>query len=240
MDEARGSSAPAPGRALVVGANRGIGLGLVQTLLSGGWDVVATSRPHADITDLDALRAAQPGALTLENLDLADPGQVDAFPARLQGPPLDVAIFNGATPGPEHRSVQDITVSECAELFFVNALGPVRLAWGLVDKVTSDHPVFAFISSVQGSIERNPTGANPLYRASKAALNSLNRSFYLATGQQFAVLSLHPGWVKTPIGGPDAPVEVMESAQGLIDVICKHRQLKEHQYLDYQGAPIPW
>lgn len=233
-------SAAGPGRALVLGANRGIGLGLVRVLLSRGWDVVATSRPRADTSDLRALRAAQPGALTLENLDLAKPDQLDAFPARLQGPPLDVAIFNGAAPGPGHRSVQDVTVSECAELFFVNALGPTRLAWCLVDKVAPENAVFAFISSVQGSIERNPTGANPLYRASKAALNSLSRSFYLATGQEFAVLSLHPGWVKTAIGGPDAPLEVMESAQGLFDVICKNRHRKEHQYLDYLGAPIPW
>jgi NAD(P)-dependent dehydrogenase (short-subunit alcohol dehydrogenase family) len=234
------ASAAAHSQALVVGANRGIGLGLVQILLSRGWHVVATSRPGANISDLSALGAAEPGALTLENLDLSDPEQLDAFPARLQGPPLDVAIFNGATPGPEHRSVQDATVSECAELFFVNALGPARLAWRLIDSVTPDTAVFAFISSVQGSIERNPTGANPLYRASKAALNSLSRSFYLSTGREFSVLSLHPGWVKTPIGGPDAPVEVLESAQGLVDVICKNRHRKEHQYLDYLGAPIPW
>jgi NAD(P)-dependent dehydrogenase (short-subunit alcohol dehydrogenase family) len=114
------------------------------------------------------------------------------------------------------------------------------LAWRLIGNVTPRNAVFAFVSSVQGSIERNPTGANPLYRASKAALNSLSRSFYLSTGREFAVLSLHPGWVKTAIGGPGATVEVTESAQGLFDVICKNRHLKEHQYLDYLGATIPW
>ena len=236
----QGASASTPGRALVVGANRGIGLGLVRVLLGHGWHVVATSRPDADNGELLALRAVHPGGLVLEHLDLGDPDQLDAFPGQLQGQPLDVAIFNGAAPGPEHRSVQDVTLTECAELFFVNALGPTRLAWRLIGNVTPRNAVFAFVSSVQGSIERNPTGANPLYRASKAALNSLSRSFYLSTGREFAVLSLHPGWVKTAIGGPGATVEVTESAQGLFDVICKNRHLKEHQYLDYLGATIPW
>jgi NAD(P)-dependent dehydrogenase (short-subunit alcohol dehydrogenase family) len=225
---------------LLVGANRGLGLGLAKAMLQKGWTVTATFRHGADDGGLRALRDEYSPRLTLEELDLGSPAEVDNFPAKLSNRQLDLLVFSGATSGPAHRSVMAVTVEECGELFFVNALGPVRLAHLLVDRVVPEEGVIAFVSSVQGSVERNPTGANALYRASKGALNSLTRSFFLSTGSRFAVLSLHPGWVKTSMGGEGATVEIDDSANGLLTVIRRHRGNHTHQYLDYQGGTIPW
>jgi NAD(P)-dependent dehydrogenase (short-subunit alcohol dehydrogenase family) len=227
-------------RTLVVGANRGLGLGLTDAMLRMGWTVIGTSRKGTDGRALHALSDEYPGALVLEHLDLGNPVDLDEFSTKVSGPPLDLVIFNGATSGPVHRSVTAVTLEECGQLFFVNSLGPVRLAHLLVDKVLPEKGVFAFISSVQGSVERNQNGANALYRASKAALNSLSRSFFMSTGSRFAVLSLHPGWVKTSMGGADATVEIEDSAVGLLEVIRHHRGDHAHRYLDYLGATIPW
>ena len=97
------------------------------------------------------------------------------------------------------------------------------------------------MTSQLGSVEQNTNGGMELYRASKAALNSLIRSFAARhSGKGWAVLALHPGWVKTEMGGEQAPVSVSESAQGLMDVIESAAKDRRSGYLNYRGEPLPW
>jgi NAD(P)-dependent dehydrogenase (short-subunit alcohol dehydrogenase family) len=123
---------------------------------------------------------------------------------------------------------------------WTNSLSPVRIAGRLLPQVIGGGCV-AFMSSILGSIAGNESGGYELYRISKASLNMLARGFAATAGKdkKLAVLNLHPGWVRTDMGGPQAPLSVEESVRGLTDVLEKQRTAG-HWYLDYQGRELPW
>ena len=219
--------------ALIVGASRGIGFGLVQEFARRGWDVAGTAR---DPAGMDALRAAGASA---ETFDVADPAGPAALRAALQGRSFDVAVLNAGILGPPHQSAAETTAEEAAALFLTNAVGPVRTARALLDLVP-DGGLVAFVTSRMGSVALNTNGSLELYRASKAALNSLTRGLVAQLDRPVTVLSLHPGWVRTGMGGPDAAVDVAESARGLADVIEARHGTGQHGFVDYLGAELAW
>lgn len=232
--------APPQKTALIVGASRGIGLGLARELAGRGWHVIATARHPAGATGLAEAGAASGGRIEIEQADLDSPASVDALIGRLAGRRLDLALVNAGVSGPEHRSVAAATPEETGVLMYTNAIAPIRMAPGLLALVPEGGQL-AFMSSVMGSVAGNTMGGHDLYRASKAALNSLTRGFVAQHlgGRKVAVLSLHPGWVRTDMGGANAAVGVEESVKGLADVIEAPRA-PGHHYLDYRGETIPW
>jgi NAD(P)-dependent dehydrogenase (short-subunit alcohol dehydrogenase family) len=226
--------------AFVVGANRGIGLGVVQAFLDQGWDVIATARTPEKATALRELADSHPGRVSISTLDMTDAAAVDGFAATLDGKVLDAALINAGVAGPGHRSASQATIEETGTLMFTNAVAPVRLARLLAGHVRSGSGVLAFTSSVMGSVSLNG-GGHELYRASKAALNSLTRGLAIELrGKNLTVLSLHPGWVATDMGGAGAPVSVKESAEGLVTVIEKQAGSHGHRFLDYTGKELAW
>ena len=226
--------------ALVVGANRGIGLGVVKEMLRRGWSVVATARRTAEARELNALGANHPGKLEVLALDMNDGAGLDAFAAGMRGRTLDAVLVNAGVSGPEHRSASQATEEEVGALMFTNAIGPIRLARALAPSVRGDTGVVAFTSSVMGSVALN-AGGHELYRASKAALNSLSRGLWSELkGRKLTLLTLHPGWVRTDMGGSAAPVGVDESARGLVAMIERERGRHRHAFIDHQGAELAW
>jgi NAD(P)-dependent dehydrogenase (short-subunit alcohol dehydrogenase family) len=226
--------------ALIIGANRGIGLGVVKEFLGRGWDVIATSRRPAEATELAALAKAHPGRVEIKPLDMNDPAQLDGFGAGLGKRPLDVVLVNAGVSGPEHRSASQATAEETGALMFTNAIAPIRLARHLLARMRPGSGVLAFTSSVMGSVALNP-GGHELYRASKAALNSLSRGLWGEMGgHKLTLLTLHPGWVRTDMGGPSAAVSVEDSARGVVDVITHEKGSHRHVFLDYTGKEIAW
>jgi NAD(P)-dependent dehydrogenase (short-subunit alcohol dehydrogenase family) len=226
--------------ALVVGANRGIGLGVVRALLARGWDVVATARHPDQAKELRELANSHPGQVTITSLDMNDPAAVDGFAATLDGKAVDAALINAGVAGPAHRSANAATAEEIGALMFTNAIAPVRLARSLAKAMRTGSGVVAFTSSVMGSVALNG-GGHELYRASKAALNSLTRGLSVELrGKNLTVLSLHPGWVATDMGGAGAPVSVDESAAGMVAVIEKQAGSHGHRFLDYTGKELAW
>ena len=226
--------------ALIVGANRGIGLGVVKEYLAHGWDAIATARAPAAAADLQALAGRHPGRVEIEALDMSDPAGIDAFAASLAGRTLDAVLVNAGVAGPAHRSANAATPEETGALMFVNAIAPIRLGRLLLNNLKSSTGVLGFTSSVMGSVALN-AGGHELYRASKAALNSLSRGLYAEMrGRNLTLLTLHPGWVRTDMGGSGAPVRVDESARGLVDVMIKSAGSRRHAFLDYQGKEIAW
>ncbi len=228
--------------ALIVGANRGLGLGLARELLGRGYDLIATARSPDKAGELSALAAANPGRVTIERLDMNDLAQLDGFAARVAGKVLDVLFVNAGVSGPAHKDGMQATAEEMGALMFTNAVAPIRLARHLLGNVREDTGVIAFMSSVMGSVADNLAGTSELYRASKAALNSMTRGFYNAGlgGRRITVLSLHPGWVRTDMGGPSAAVGIEESVKGLADVLAAQKGTHAHRFLDYRGEPIAW
>jgi NAD(P)-dependent dehydrogenase (short-subunit alcohol dehydrogenase family) len=226
--------------ALVVGANRGIGLGVTKEFLARGWDVIATARQPEKAAALHDLEASHPGRVSISRLDMNDPAAVDGFARTLGAKVLDAVLVNAGVAGPEHHSASSATAEEIGALMFTNAIAPVRLARSLAEHVRPGSGVVAFTSSIMGSVAVNP-GGHELYRASKAALNSLTRGLWSEMSRRkLTIVSLHPGWVRTDMGGASAAVSVTDSAVGIVTVIEKQSGAHQHRFLDYTGKEQPW
>ena len=232
---------PEPSLALVVGANRGIGLAVVKEMLNRGWSVIATARQPDTAKELNALAAANPGKLEIQTLDMMKPAQLDVLAKAMAGRTLDAVLVNAGVAGPAHRSASEATEAEVGALMFVNAVAPIRLARALAGSMRAKTGVLAFTSSILGSVSLNTSAYHELYCASKAALNSLTRGLWSEVkGRGITLLTLHPGWVRTDMGGSSAPVGVEDSAQGLVTVIERERGKHHHAFLDFRGQELAW
>ena len=223
-------------KALIIGASRGLGLGLVKTLLSDGWHVTATVRNSQGAESLKAL-----GPVHVEKLDMDDQQAVIALSQQLKGETFDLLFVNAGVKGPANQSPGGATLAEVGQLFFTNAVAPINLAQRFVGQIREGSGVLAFMSSVLGSVTLPDAPELALYKASKAALNSMTNSFVSQLdGQSLTVLSLHPGWVKTDMGGEDAQIDVETSTRGLIDQVNAFAGKGGHHFVNYRGETIPW
>jgi NAD(P)-dependent dehydrogenase (short-subunit alcohol dehydrogenase family) len=226
---------------LIAGASRGLGLELVRQFANRGWTVIGTARDVTRAHELIRLQGERPDRIAIKALDLTAPESVMALKAELGGGRLDVLYINAGIMGPTHHDPVRISDSEFEQLMLTNALAPIRLAKALLGNLRDDKSVVVFMTSQLGSVARNESGGYDLYRASKAALNSLTRSFVAKLpSPRPTVLSLHPGWVKTDMGGTEAPLDASTSVAGMVDIVEAARGAGGHRFLDYQGKEIPW
>ncbi len=222
-------------QALVVGASRGLGLGLTKEFLRRGYHVTGTVRTAISGGGLEEYYAQ----LSLDTLDVNNLHMTEEFLARMKGRIFDVVVLNAGIYGPRDKGIMDATPEEIMHLLMTNAIAPVRLAERLVPTLRPETGVLAFLSSVLGSLEVNADDASELYCASKAMLNRLTRSF--ATAHDYlTIVNLHPGWVRTDMGGPDAPLDIETSAKGMVDVLEARAGSGGHEFLDYRGKIVPW
>jgi NAD(P)-dependent dehydrogenase (short-subunit alcohol dehydrogenase family) len=222
--------------ALLLGASRGLGLGLAREYLSRGWRVIATARDNA--TQLDELQAQSSVTLRVERVDIADTDGVAALRDTLKGEKLDllfvVAGISGSVPAPLH----EVSPDEAARVFLINAYFPITAAEAFADLLQPKGTV-AFMSSRLGSIELNDYGSWETCRLSKAALNMGSRSFFHRHAGH-AVLSISPGWVRTDMGGPSATFDVETSCRNVADAIARHADRPGNRYVNYDGSELPW
>jgi NAD(P)-dependent dehydrogenase (short-subunit alcohol dehydrogenase family) len=225
-----------PKTALIIGASRGLGLALVQEYLGRGWDVIATIRGETPA----ALHAAASDHLTVEHLDINDPAGIEALRARLEGQTIDLLFVNaGISNGPAER-LATTTADEFTRVMLTNAFSPMKVVEALHHLVPSGGSIAA-MSSGLGSVADNERGGWEVYRASKAALNTLMRSFAAShKGDGRSLFVLAPGWVRTDMGGPDALLSIEESIPRLVDTIQQHAATPGLQYLNYQGQTVRW
>jgi NAD(P)-dependent dehydrogenase (short-subunit alcohol dehydrogenase family) len=230
---------PKPGpekSALIIGASRGLGLGLTRELLHRGWHVTATVRTAGKDMGLEEFH----GQVILDTLDINSPRAVEAFVARVKSQIFDVVFINAGIGGPEGKTAETVTEEEMTHLFMTNAISPVRLAYKLLPTVKPGTGILAFMTSILGSVTLGSRGFAPLYSASKSALNQLTRAFATELKEDITILSMHPGWVKTDMGGPGADIDVATSVKGMADVLEAKAGSGKHEYLDYRGQTIPW
>lgn len=232
----------APYRALVIGASRGIGLGLVRVLLARGWQVTATVRDTTRLPQgLSTLQKQHGAALEIIELDLAQLSRPGELAAALGSGMLNLLVISAGIMGPEHQRAEQASREEVGELFDLNAMAPLRLARALLPTMAPEG-VIGFLSSRMGSVSLNESGDRELYRASKAALNSLSRGFAIneAIPAGVGVLNLHPGWVQTDMGGEDAPVTVEQSVTGLVNVLEAELGQVGQRFVDFEGQTLAW
>lgn len=224
---------------LIAGASRGIGLGLTRACLARGDKVYAVAR-RAGNAALDQLQQQHPERLVLITCDLTRPDAAQHIAAALPAQPLDILLLNAGIMGPEHQDVAQISADEVATLFLTNAVAPIRLARQLAHRLRTGG-VIACMSSQMGSVALARAAEMPLYGASKAALNSLLQSWHRSSERpQACLLALHPGWVRTEMGGDQAALEVETSVAGLLATIEAHLDADGCHFLDYQQLPLPW
>ena len=223
--------------ALIVGASRGLGLGLAREMLGRNWTVIATAR-ETNGSELAKLTRAHPDRLRVEILDVNDQAQLGALKAKLGATTLDLLFVNAGIT--ERAELSEISQQAFAAIMMTNALSPVQIALALRERMRPGGTI-AFMSSRMGSIAEMEAGNSAVYRASKAALNALTRCFVAGVGPgTFTVLSFHPGWVRTDMGGPNAAVSIEDSVRGIANVLERERGSGQHKFLDYQGNAIPW
>lgn len=223
--------------ALIIGASRGLGLGLSLELLKRGWNVTATVRSATGGTGLEGYHEQ----VTMDTMDINNVATVGQFVDRMMGKSFDVVFVNAGVDGPDDKTAETVAPEDVTHLFMSNAISPVRLAGRLLPMVKPGTGILVFMSSILGSVESNTTGDAPLYSASKAALNSLTRSFVAGLkDQDITVISMHPGWVRTDMGGDNADIDVQTSVTGMADVLEAQAGAGGHQFLDYTGRTLPW
>ncbi|MBV9734349.1 MAG: SDR family oxidoreductase [Acidisphaera sp.] len=226
-----------PGSALIIGASRGLGLGLVHEHLRRGWRVLATVRTPSDA--LDALRREFQDRLRVETLDMNDVGQVDSLAERLAAEKFDLLFVNAGISAARDLPISEVAQADIDRVLTTNAISPVRLADRLIERVAPDGTI-GFMTSGLGSVAGNTAGGWELYRASKAALNTLTRSFAARRGAGRTILSVHPGWVRTDMGGSGAPLDVATSTRGIAETLEKRRRTGGHVFVDYRNQEIAW
>jgi NAD(P)-dependent dehydrogenase (short-subunit alcohol dehydrogenase family) len=222
---------------LIVGASRGLGLGLAAEHLQRGFDVIATVRKPEDEAGLKALPGAE--RLTLHQIDVTSDADTARLIAHLPAP-LDIAFINAGVAGPQ--SVVTADADTLNQVMQANIFGPVRLAHALLGNIREQTGTLAFMSSIMGSIAENESGGMEVYRASKTAQNSLARSLWLTAARAagITVLSIHPGWVRTDMGGAGADIDVATSVTGIADQLAANAGAQAHRFIDYTGREIAW
>jgi NAD(P)-dependent dehydrogenase (short-subunit alcohol dehydrogenase family) len=228
-------------RYVVTGTNRGIGLEFVRQLLGRGETVVATARQPEGAAELQAIRAGHPDRLTVLPLDTRDDASVRAFAATAASEPVDVLINNAGMSGSK-GPIDELDLDAVREQFEVNTLGTLRVTLALLKAVrTGRGRKIINVSTERASLHNNTSGGRYPYRMSKVALNMATRSMAADLRPEgIACLMLHPGWVQTRMGGPDAPVPVPESVSGMLRLIDALTVEGSGRFLDYQGVEVPW
>jgi NAD(P)-dependent dehydrogenase (short-subunit alcohol dehydrogenase family) len=219
---------------LVIGASRGLGLEFVRQHVADGARVVATAR---DAAGLDRLRAA--GATQRIELDVADAVSVSGLARALDGATFDVAIYNAGVYGPRLSAPEAPAVADFDAVMHTNVLGAMRVLPQL-SGVLAPGARLAVISSRMGSIGLRANGTGWLYRASKAALNSVLKDLSFVYAGRAICAAFHPGWVKTDMGGAGADLEVHDSVAALRRSIAALTAQHHGGFFGHDGAPLAW
>ena len=223
------------GTVLVTGANRGLGLEFVKQLKAKGYKVIGTARSPAKATELKAT------GVQVEQLDVADQASVDALAAALKGVPVDILINNAGMANRADSSLATLDFAAMERSFQVNSLGPLRVTQALLPNLQAGKgKTIVNITSRLGSIELS-TGGLYSYRTSKTALNQINKIISLELAKQgLTSIVMHPGWVKTDMGGPDATLNMPESISGMLEVIGGLTVANTGKFYNYDGTELPW
>jgi NAD(P)-dependent dehydrogenase (short-subunit alcohol dehydrogenase family) len=221
---------------LITGANRGLGLEFARQYAAEGWQVIATCRRPEEADALKALGAN----VTLHGLDVADLGAIASLSRTLEGAAIDVLIANAGIGFPDDMSPTAIDEERWMRAFRINTMAPLALAVAFRPQVARSRlRKVVGISSYLGSIGGNAGGGAYIYRSSKAALNAVWRSFALDNPDLVAVV-LSPGWVRTDMGGPAAPLSPGESVKAMRRVIAGLSPADSGSFIDREGKPVPW
>src|SRR6185436_10089230 len=221
---------------IVTGANRGIGLALVRQLLARGDTVEAACRRPAEASELRATGAR------IHGVDIASGASVAAFAHALDGAAIDLVINNAATYGDARQRLEEFDYEAAMRTFETNALGALRVSQAFVPHLRrGTGKKLAHVSSSLGSIGATSSPGDLAYRMSRTALNMIAKSIAAELHDDHIIsIVVHPGWVRTEMGGPDAPLTPAESARGILMQIDAAGFVDSGAFVDYRGERCAW
>ncbi|WP_193161121.1 SDR family oxidoreductase [Microbulbifer hainanensis] len=230
-----------PGTILITGSNRGIGLEMTRQFADDGWQVLACCRDVPGAHELRALREKY-AHVRLFQLDVTRYDQMTALSKALWDQPIDILVNNAGYYGPKGVAFGQVDVDEWRKVLESNTIAPYKMAETFARNVAdSERRVMAVLSSKVGSIADNTSGGGYIYRTSKTAVNQVVKSLSIDLREQgVSVMALHPGWVKTQMGGPNALISVEESVAGLKKLLLGADLEHSGRFYNYDGSEIPW
>jgi len=228
-----------PHTILITGANRGIGLEFTKQYAADGWQVLSCCRKPQSASELQAL-ANQHQNIQIYALDVADFTQIDALALELNSQKIDVLLNNaGVYPSGSSAGLDD---AAWALAFKINSMAPLKMAQAFVAHIAaSELKKIATLSSKMGSLEDNTSGGSYIYRSSKTAVNMVMKSLALDVKELgMSVVTLHPGWVQTDMGGPNGLINTTTSVKGMVKVIENLSLANTGKFIAYDGKEIAW
>lgn len=226
---------------LITGCNRGIGLEFVRQYATDGWRVYATCRTPDSAHELKALREQHP-TISIHALNVAFEEEIYAQSRQLHDIKLDILLNNAGIYGGDGNQFGTINKAEWLKTFEVNTIAPLLMAQAFLDQILAgQQKIIATVSSMMGSLDDNASGSDYAYRSSKAGVNQVMKSLSIdLESKGIKTVSLHPGWVRTDMGGPDALIDTEESVTGMRKVLGQLSRQQSGRFIGYDGALIPW
>ena len=226
---------------LITGTNRGIGLEFVKHYIKNNEKVIATCRNRNSAKDLLELENTT-NNLSLVELDVSNPNSINNFTSKIAGLPIDTFISNAGVSGPKNIEFGNFDAKEWLDVFNINTIAPLIITQKILKNLRlGKDKKLVFISSKVGSIEDNTEGGMYIYRTSKTALNQVIKSLSIdLKGENFIVVALHPGWVQTDMGGPNALIDTKTSVRGMTEAIDNLTSKNSGKFYNYDGSAIPW
>jgi NAD(P)-dependent dehydrogenase (short-subunit alcohol dehydrogenase family) len=227
---------------LITGANRGIGLELVRQYADAEWRVYACCRQPESALPLNRIAAASAGRVSVHPLDVTKPAHIVAMQAVLGQTPLDILLNNAGIYGQGDADFGNTDVDRWLETFRINSIAPMKLMEALVENVaSSERRIMATMSSKMGSMADNGSGGSYVYRSSKAAVNAVMKSASVDLKRRgITAVALHPGWVLTDMGGPNAEITTEQSVTQLRAILDRLTLADSGSFFDIDGSLIPW
>jgi NAD(P)-dependent dehydrogenase (short-subunit alcohol dehydrogenase family) len=230
-----------PKTVLVSGANRGLGLEFVRQYAADGWKVYAACRDPRKAAELGRLAAGN-GRIEVLSMDVANGASVAAAAGRIAGAPIDLLVNNAGVGSPKGQKLGSLDYAAWARVLDINTLGPVRVTEAFLPNLErGGGKKVVTITSKMGSIDDNGSGGSYAYRTSKTAVNMAVKSLSIDLAPRgITCIVVHPGWVRTDMGGPSGLISPEESISGIRRVIARLTPADSGGFFNYDGKPIAW
>jgi NAD(P)-dependent dehydrogenase (short-subunit alcohol dehydrogenase family) len=227
---------------LITGANRGIGLEMVQYSMEQGWRVFACCRNPNNADNLFDVAKQSNGQISVHIADMQELSTLQALSYELRNDAIDMLINNAGVYGSNKNKFGSVDADSWIQAFQVNSIAPLKMVEAFSEQLRmGKRKLVACMSSKMGSMADNGYGNSYIYRSSKAALNAVVKSLSIDLKEQGIItVALHPGWVKTEMGGPDAEISTRECVEKLFSHLLQLSIEDSGRFIDIDGSDIPW
>jgi len=227
---------------LITGANRGIGLEMVRYANEQGWRIFACCRNPHNAENLFNIAKLSNGQISVHIADMMELPTLQALSYELRNDPIDILVNNAGIYGPDKNSFGAVDVDGWLQAFQVNSIAPLKMVEAFSEQLLmGNRKLVACMSSKMASMDDNGSGSSYIYRSSKTALNAVVKSLSIDLKEKGIIsVALHPGWVKTEMGGPNAEITARECVEQIFNNLASLTIKDGGRFIDIDGSDIPW